>query len=563
MSILSEYENEERTDIWAFDVSQAVYTTDPNECGMEVRSYELLAWSLNFSYKLHDGHHFWARNNYSDVSLLTEDCFRYWNERRKTAVNPGIRMRYSELVREFKSQFPGVEIEGSFFTDSVKLLFDVLTGNYIADKETAEWYMFLFSIIGNNKVYLERAKELLLAYVTDCPEDSDKDERLQTEITIINDNWKSFSDQEKQAAEDRYAALLAKYEHETNDWHFFDALNPILYYCKKSGRKDDVHGYILRSEQLFRNKEYKGMQRQNIVRKLQDLYKRYQFVEDAIRLNKDIQEAGKEAISTMEHFSYSIDVPNEKIEAYVDSIIPEDVSLQIPSFIYHFISKEKATKEAMRREERSLLSMVATHYYDAAGHPTSVVGSLEDDPDGHYMQYLSRSNGLQAFFMERCIQRMKESGVWTCENIANMVVQCPILTFDSVKFLRKIIDHYFKEDFGEFCYMVIPQIEYIIRHVVEEDEGIVIKEHKNREGYQLKTLDELLRDPLIDRIYNIGTNDDSVSLYLRFLLTNDKGMNLRNRMCHGVDEPSKFEEKGVAHQLMHVLLLLTNIKINN
>lgn len=558
MAILSEYENREQTGIWAFDVSQAVLTTDPNECGIDIHHYEHLAWSLNFSYKLREGHHFWARNNYPDMSLLTEECFHYWNERRKTAVNPGIRMRYSELVREFKSQFSNVQIERSFFTDSVDLLLETLSGNYIADSETAEWYMYLFSIIGKNTLYLNRAKELLLAYVIDCPEDGDIDERLQTEITIINDNWKLFNDQEKQEAADRYAGLLTNYAKDLNDWHFYDALPPILAFCQKCEQKEVIHALIRKSEELFRKNDHKGMQRQSIVKRLQELYGRYQYQEDVQRLLKDIQESSKESIENMQSFSTSCSIPNELFDIMVNHIVPDDPSVQLDSFIGYFIPRKEKILKQIELEKRSITSMFATFRY-IAEYPSSVVGGLEDDLIGHYMQELSLMCGIYAILMQMCIERMIKSGVWTCENISNEVSKCPILSIESKKFLSKTIAHYFNKEFAEFCYMVIPQIEHLIRHVIQEVDGIVIKEQNDKKGYQVKTLDELLRDPLVDQVYNIGTEDDTVSLYLRFLLTNSKGWNLRNRMCHGIEEPTIFENEKYATHLMHALLFLTKI----
>ena len=557
MNLLSKYEDIKLTGINSFEVSQFVFTTDSKECGIDIHHYEHLAWSLNFSYKLHEGHHFWARNNYPDMSLLTEECFRYWNERRKTAVNPGIRMRYSELVREFKPQFPNVETDGSFFTDSIELLLETLPGNYIADREISEWYMYLFSIIGKNKTYLPRAKELLLEYVESCPDDCDIDERLQTEIMIINDNWKSFNDQEKQEAADRYAGLLTIYAKDHNDWHFYDALPPILTFCQKCEQKDVIHALIRKSEELFRMNDHKGMRRQSIIKRLQELYGRYQYQKDVQRLFKDIQEASKEAIESMQQISIPCELPTCLIDKMIHQIVPDDTSIQLDSFIIRFIPKKTDVKKQLEADKHSITSLFTTFHYDSAGYPSSVVGSLEKDPMGHYMQELCTTCGMNALWMEMCIERMKKSGVWTCENLSNEIMQCTILSEGTKLFLSKTIVHYFQEEYAEFCYMVIPQIEHIIRHVVQEEDGVVIKEHN--EGYQVKTLGELLRDPLIDRVYNIETNDDTVSLYLQFLLANDKGWNLRNRMCHGIEEPTIFEDKRYATHLMHALLFLTNI----
>lgn len=559
MILLSKYEDIKLTGITSFEVSQFVFTSDPNEWGIDIYHYEHLAWSLNFTYKEKDGHHFWAQNNYPDMSLLTEDCFRYWNERRTTALNPGIRMRYSELVREFGSLFPTIEIEKTFFTGSIELMMQVIAGNYIDNRELLEWYPFLFSLVGKNKTYLPQAKELLKAYVENCSDNCNIDERLQTELTIINDNWKLFDESEKQAAAERYKDLLTIYAIDNNDWFFYDALPPILTFYHKLSQTKVIYALIRKSEELFRQNGHKGLQRQSIVKGLQELYGRYQFQQDVQRLFKDIQEASKEAIANMQKISIPCDIPQSLIDKMIHQIVPDETSKQLDSFIIHFIPKKKDVTKRLEADRHSITSLFTTFHYDSAGYPSSVVGSIEKDPIGHYMQDLCTTCGINAILMDMCIERMKESGVWTCENLSNEIVQCPILSDETKHFLSKTIVHYFQEEYAEFCYMVIPQIEHIIRHVVQEEDGVVIKEHN--EGYQVKTLGELLRDPLIDRVYYIGTEDNTVSLYLQFLLSNDKGWNLRNRMCHGIEEPTIFENKRYATHLMHALLFLTSITI--
>ena len=75
----------------------------------------------------------------------------------------------------------------------------------------------------------------------------------------------------------------------------------------------------------------------------------------------------------------------------------------------------------------------------------------------------------------------------------------------------------------------------------------ILKEEKGRnKGYQYTTLDELLRCPVFG---------EDVSFYLRATLTSPKGLNIRNKLCHGLVSPNTFNVQ-IADRLIHILVLL-------
>ena len=73
-------------------------------------------------------------------------------------------------------------------------------------------------------------------------------------------------------------------------------------------------------------------------------------------------------------------------------------------------------------------------------------------------------------------------------------------------------------------------------------------------GFNLKTLDELLRTEQISRVLG-----EDVSLYFRVLLTDLRGWNIRNDVCHGISPYESFS-KMVADRLIHILLVLGQLR---
>ena len=82
---------------------------------------------------------------------------------------------------------------------------------------------------------------------------------------------------------------------------------------------------------------------------------------------------------------------------------------------------------------------------------------------------------------------------------------------------------------------------------------------KNRQGgLQLRTFDDLLRDKRVEDCF--GTDS---SFYFRVLLTDQRGWNMRNDVCHGISPVGVFNYS-TADRIMHVVLLcLAQVKENN
>lgn len=61
----------------------------------------------------------------------------------------------------------------------------------------------------------------------------------------------------------------------------------------------------------------------------------------------------------------------------------------------------------------------------------------------------------------------------------------------------------------------------------------ILKPQRGNKGYQLRTLDDLLREQCVEDTF---TSDGA--LYLQIVLTNQKALNIRNLLCHGIMPPS-------------------------
>ena len=99
-------------------------------------------------------------------------------------------------------------------------------------------------------------------------------------------------------------------------------------------------------------------------------------------------------------------------------------------------------------------------------------------------------------------------------------------------------------------HLLIPQIEEAIRNIVEFAGGNVLKPNNNGTSFMLRTLDEILRDPI-----TVSSLGDDLCYYFRILFTDQRGWNMRNNVCHGIVGMETFTHQS-ADRVLHALLCL-------
>ena len=117
--------------------------------------------------------------------------------------------------------------------------------------------------------------------------------------------------------------------------------------------------------------------------------------------------------------------------------------------------------------------------------------------------------------------------------------------------IRQAIEFLSEDKPTIFCHLIVPQLERAIRNLVEFSGLSVIKPQNDpKNGFQLVTLDDLLRKVPVKYAF---TTDGA--LYLRLVLTDQRSLNIRNELCHGLLAPESFHY-GIAARQLHVLVVI-------
>jgi hypothetical protein len=499
---------------------------------------------------------------------VTKEAVEYWNDRISECNNPLLKLRYATLVWDFQPSICHKQNNGNLYNIIVDAALDVCNGDYFKHPVlTVNMLEWLFAFTRNREDSFAKVKT---AYA-DFEKRHSVDDAIRywaSRFQIMLDNKKCFSEEEKEKLVAEHEARLSRLANPGEDL----PLNPWTvkaqaclladYYTSKT-EKEEVKRVLAVMEKSFH--DYKGamagMQYAGILENIQHLYRHYNLDSEAKRMMVDVQNAYQEALAEMQPQKFEFEIP-EEVKKQADLMFgkgAERDQTRWDNFTLYFIplknEEEKSLKELAQKFPFRYI--MGSHFLDAKGRPMAEVGSLESDFDGNLALHVVENMNLKFHFLSMAILEMLDCEAISVDKIMNnRIIPCPIFEEDRYDIIREALQCFMDEKYVLFSHLIIPQLEYAICNLVEMSGMSALKISRKGKGYQLKTLDDLLRmQPVIDALTEDG------AYYLRLVLTNQLGLNLRNLMCHGIATPQHFGYNAAAW-LLHVLFMLSAIREN-
>ena len=502
------------------------------------------------------------------LSNITPEAVLYWEQRYRAAQNALMRMRYAGLVWDFKRRIVNASYDGDLYRTYVDSMLEVCNNDLASHPVvTANILERLFSIAKNQDADLESVKAALRAF--EARKASDKTVRFWAcQFLLMLDNKKCFTREEVDALvaahEDRLKRLITPDANGKIDVWTVDAQSNLLAdYYNRNNQKDEVCRVLKVAETSHKHcfDPHNPMQSMGILEQIHHKYAHYGLHNEANALLGEIQQIGALASQTMQQHEYEYKIPQEvfdQADELFGTKAPSD-EVRWQNFVFQFIpSKDDAEKSLTRAAQQFPLTyMTGTNMMDFKGRPQSVIGSYEQDPEGNLVMHITEHLNFETPFLGIAISKMREAGLMTPERIMTDIIEpSPLYEESSYEIIRLALDFLFDDKPVIACHLIVPQIETAIRNLVEKAGFSVIKPQKKVEkGFQLITLDDLLhKDPVKQAFTPDG------ALYLRLVLTDQRSLNIRNDLCHGILPPDSFHS-GVAARLVHVMVMIGIVRI--
>jgi len=288
---------------------------------------------------------------------------------------------------------------------------------------------------------------------------------------------------------------------------------------------------------------------------LEDLSARYRdnnLAEDASRVDAAIMARGEEARKSMKVASAEIKVTVEEMEAWLDALTADSPRLAVGRIAFHLISKP----EDLRREieemaaNSPLHAMISITLTDDDGFTTATIGSVKDDMSGRIINAAANHIGAGAPWLHWALERLKARWGVNAEALLAFLAQSHLFPPRSHGLLRAGIEAWFAGDHMKAIHVLVPQVEAGLREMLRAYGDSPMRRSKHEGGFETLGMGALLTNPVFK-----AKAPPALRLHLRALYTSPKGMNLRNKIAHGLASSDAFGS-GMANWVVHSLLAI-------
>lgn len=287
------------------------------------------------------------------------------------------------------------------------------------------------------------------------------------------------------------------------------------------------------------------------LEELYDLYQSFGMHSQADALNELLRIAGEQSMSDMKSVSVEVPLDPAEVEKYFAALLEGTATEVLARIAVQFIPDGTKLEAQMREiaKEAVLSYMISRVMKDDDGRTIARVGSLETDSEGHLVHHIAQHLDFNIRWLRESFARAIESDLITASAISDFLFASPFYQAKRRAVIEAGLRLYVKGDALAAIHILIPQLEQSVRQVATAI-GAPIYAPRRGGGLHLRTLDELLRDGSVAAA--LGAN---ISGYLRILLTDARGWNLRNNVCHGLASMGMLSMPA-ADRVVHAMVVL-------
>ncbi|MEA5487872.1 MULTISPECIES: DUF4209 domain-containing protein [Pseudanabaena] len=492
------------------------------------------------------------------IQRVNAKVISYWTQRFQSTSNSLMQARYAGLVYDFTQKVTGEKphhyhsVATTYCQALLKVAKERNHDNEVDIIQKLERALFIATSFKKQEL-ITSAKEIILDYERFIAEDS-KPNLWGFSFDLLIDNKKVFlsTDEEKgviECLEDRLNRLKDGEE----PWICEKAAERLARYYRSKKLKEECSRVIRTLGYSFESAASKAepLIASGWLEHMHHVYTEYELVNDAKRILRIIQDISPRVYDDMKLISYEMEISHNEIESYIEQMLDGDLEKSLTRIaIKHIPQRCEIKKQLQELAEKAPISFLFTkEITDEQGRIIATVGSLEEDLDGNIVSQMSQRMDISAIFLNATISRVINQFGLDSDNLVSYLFKSPVFVDNQRDFLLKGIQKYLEQDYVVATHLLIPQIEATVRKLVEISGGTVLKRGRGG-GFHLITLDDLLRSEQVKQALG-----EDASLYFRVVLTDQRGWNIRNDVCHGISMQHKCSQV-VVERLIHILLVL-------
>ena len=288
---------------------------------------------------------------------------------------------------------------------------------------------------------------------------------------------------------------------------------------------------------------------------LEDMSVRYRgakLMADAARVDATIMARGDEAKQTMQRHEVQFEIPAGELEKWLDELTADSSELSLARIAVNLMTSEDAHRKLV--EEAAANSPIQAHIpisiMGSRGFTVATIGSVKDDMPGRILSQAATAIGAGAPFLHQAFERAKSTWGIDSDKLVAYLAQSPIFPPHCHALLKEGIDAWLAEDGVKAVHVLVPQVEAAVREMLVAMGESPMMPSRNGGGFETLGMGAVFNTTAFK-----SNAHPTLRLHLRALYTEPKGINLRNKLAHGLAGPELLG-RGMANWVVHSLLAI-------
>lgn len=495
---------------------------------------------------------------------ITEEVIKYWIERSEITNNPYIKARYLGIINEFYETVIPNKLDYRLRINYIESLLDCCESKIGQHHELRSKCEQAYQLAKKFKQPVLKQRAIKAAIELEkyfSNGDVNNIDGFSFELLILS--------KEKDIEETDFEKVLQNFHQK------FDSAKKLLFpsliqdvglklisYYRSQGDNESIDRTVEEIVNALKKvaDDSHAVIASTIYHDIHKLYTSFDKHEKAALITIDIKRVGKELVKYMIPIPYQIKYPIDEYQQNINILTEGTLEQALLKTQDYFIpSREAIIAELYSSSEKQgfFTSLFADNQIkvDDKGIPANRLESIENDLEGNIIEKLNQLISINTVHLISCLQKIFEEHHVTTEALTDYLFQSPIFVDLKKETIKKAIQFYLDGEHETFAYLIIPQIEAAFRQFLDSI-GVPVHRANRHGGFQLHTLDDLIRNPHVKTLFG----EDCVT-YFRVVLSETRGLNLRNRVCHGLVDPQELNQI-TSSLLLHILIILSQTRID-
>jgi hypothetical protein len=497
------------------------------------------------------------------VGQITAEVLQYWVGRAKEATHPILKARYAGLAWEFGRRIckQSVDVHMAHIAIEANVAIAEI-GSYRYELAVVDklGHALRLAISVGDRQRTERVRDAIVAYEDKIARDGSPGSWGFAYDLLMEDKkvpmegehrQKIIGDLERRLEREARSGGVSR-----NPWVAQKAAMRLARHYRRGGLVAEVQRVLHLYGAIFEQMA-KACSPVVAMKWLQDLelvYREYGLREDVERVLRMIRSLGPGARGELKLISGEVSISKDELERYVKAFTESDIETTLQRIIAHYIPDRSTVEDEVKRDARKYVfqALLPRQIMDHKGRLVASIGAVRDDIEGRVVQRIAQDLSLQAPFLRLVMDRVIGRYRIDAALLLAYLYKSPLFEDAKKDIIAEGLTAYLRKDGLVSIHLLIPQVEDAVRNMAEGCGAPVLRPMRAG-GFSLRTLDDLVQDCA-------SVLGEDVVLYLRVLLTDPRGWNVRNDVCHGTLPSSQFGME-MADRVIHALLLLGQVRL--